>query len=74
MEARNFVKFSPYNTISDESHHEITLHLSHIQADMRDIAFYFNKKSGIPKIKDSGLADVILGGEGLSVCSSLCSE
>ena len=34
---------------------------------MRDVAFYFNKKTGIPKISDSGLADVLLGGEGLSV-------
>ncbi|KAL5532100.1 hypothetical protein ACEPAF_5664 [Sanghuangporus sanghuang] len=73
IEAHNFVKFSPYNTISDESHHEITLHLTHIQADMRDVAFYFNKKSGIPKIKDSGLADVILGGEGLSATVHLAS-
>ena len=67
MEAHNFVKFSPYNTISDEHHHEFTLHFGQVQADMRDVAFYFNKKSGFPKIKDSGLADVILGGNGLAV-------
>ncbi|EJD07781.1 uncharacterized protein FOMMEDRAFT_16402 [Fomitiporia mediterranea MF3/22] len=73
LEAHNFVKFSPYDAISDEHHHEITLHLGHIQADMRDVAFYFNKKTGIPKIKDSGLADVILGGEGLSATVHLVS-
>lgn len=69
MEAHNFVKFSPYNNISDEHHHEFTLHFGQVQADMRDVAFYFNKKSGFPKIKDSGLADVILGGNGLAVSS-----
>jgi hypothetical protein len=37
-----------------------------MQADMRDVAFYFRKKSGI-KMTDSGLADVVLGGEGLTV-------
>ena len=34
---------------------------------MRDVAFYFNKKTGPIKIRDSGLADVLLGGNGLSV-------
>ena len=69
MEAHNFVKFSPYNTIKDESHHEFTLTLGHIQADMRDVAFYFRKKTGFPKLQDAGLADVVLGGQGLTVRS-----
>lgn len=43
------------------------LTLGQIQADMRDVAFYFRKKSGIPKLMDSGLADVVLGGNGLTV-------
>lgn len=34
---------------------------------MRDVAFYFKKKTGMPKLTDSGLADVVLGGEGLTV-------
>ncbi|KAJ1306987.1 hypothetical protein OPQ81_007967 [Rhizoctonia solani] len=66
IEAHNYVKFSPYKAIQDEQHHDLTLSFGHIQADMRDVAFYFNKKSGMPKLKDSGLADVLLGGEGLS--------
>ncbi|THH03681.1 hypothetical protein EW145_g6091 [Phellinidium pouzarii] len=73
IEAHNFMKFSPYSAINDEHHHEFTLHFGHIQADMRDVAFYFNKKSGL-KIKDSGIADVILGGEGLSATIHLVSS
>jgi len=38
-----------------------------MQADMRNVAFYYRKKAGITKIKDSGIAEVLLGGEGLSV-------
>jgi hypothetical protein len=38
-----------------------------MQADMRDVAFYFNKKAGIPRLKDSGIADVVVGGEGVTV-------
>jgi len=36
-----------------------------IHADMRDVAFSFRTKTGI-KMRDSGLADVQLGGQGLS--------
>jgi len=67
LEAHNFIKFSPYNAIMDEQHHEFTLSFGQMQADMRDVAFYFRKKTGIPKLMDSGLADVVLGREGLTV-------
>lgn len=73
MEAHNHIKFSPYSSIQDEHHHEFTLHFGHVQADMRDVAFYFNKKSGFPKMHDSGIADIILGGEGLSASVRLAS-
>lgn len=43
------------------------------QADMRDVAFYFRKKSGFPKLMDSGLADVVLGGQGLTAVVHLVS-
>jgi len=74
LEAHNFAKFSPYNAIKDEHNHRMTLTLEQIQADMRDVAFYYHKKTGLPKMKDSGLADVLLGGEGLTVriLLSLC--
>lgn len=66
FETHNFMKFSPYNAIKDENHHEFTLTFGQMQADMRDVAFYFRKKTGI-KLSDSGLADIVLGGEGLTV-------
>ena len=66
MEAHNFIKFSPYDAITDDYNHHMTLSLHQMQADMRDVAFYYRKKTGI-KISDSGLADVLLGGEGLNV-------
>jgi hypothetical protein len=69
LEAHNFVKFSPYNAISDHSQHRFTLTFDQMQADMRDVAFYYRKKTGIPKMTDSGLADVLFGGHGLTVGS-----
>lgn len=73
MEAHNFIKFSPYNAIRDEHHHEFTLTFAQIQADMKDVAFYFRKKTGIPKLQDSGLADVLLGGHGLTITAHIAS-
>ncbi|KAH7919183.1 hypothetical protein BV22DRAFT_1108163 [Leucogyrophana mollusca] len=73
LEAHNFLKFSPYNAISDEHHHEFTLTFGQMQADMRDVAFYFHKKTGFPKVADSGLADVLLGGSGLTATVHLVS-
>ncbi|THH17056.1 hypothetical protein EUX98_g9201 [Antrodiella citrinella] len=73
IEAHNFIKFSPYNAITDETNHEFTFTLGQIQADMKDVAFYFKKKTGIPKITDSGLADVLLGGSGLTVTAHIRS-
>jgi len=71
--ASNAMKFSPYNTTSDSGRHEFKLTLKQIQADMRDVAFYYRKKTGIPKLTDSGLADVLLGGGGLTVTVELAS-
>jgi hypothetical protein len=73
MEAHNFIKFSPYDAITDDYNHHMTLSLHQMQADMRDVAFYYHKKTGI-KISDSGLADVLLGGEGLNAVIHLVSS
>lgn len=57
LEANNHIKLSPYASITDDSRHRITLNLQQMQAVMRDVALYYRKK-GIPRMTDSGLADV----------------
>lgn len=74
MEAHNFFRFSPYKKIKDLRHHEFTITLEQMQADMRDVAFYFRKKTGIPRMRDSGLADIRFDGEGLMVTIHLVSS
>ncbi|KAJ3926778.1 MAG: hypothetical protein NXY57DRAFT_1110382, partial [Lentinula lateritia] len=75
VEVKNWARFgSGTVTGKKDSIHSLHLHLSHIQTDMRDVAFYFRKKSGLPKLKDSGLADVLLGGDGLSATIHLESS
>jgi Family of unknown function (DUF5923) len=66
IEAHNFIKFSPYSDITDKHHHEFTLTFGQMQADMWDVVFHFRRKTGI-RLSDSGLADIVLGGEGLTV-------
>ncbi|EJT98618.1 hypothetical protein DACRYDRAFT_96400 [Dacryopinax primogenitus] len=73
VEAQNYVKFSPYSTIPDVHHHELILTLGQMQADMRDVAFCFKKKSGFPRLSDHGLADVMLGGTGLTATVHIAS-
>ncbi|CCM07009.1 uncharacterized protein FIBRA_09328 [Fibroporia radiculosa] len=73
VDVRNHMRFSPYDTIRDESHHEITLVLGQIQADLRDVAFFYHKKTGMPKMSDSGMADVLLGGSGMTVTAHLAT-
>ncbi|KAL5482543.1 hypothetical protein ACEPAI_9137 [Sanghuangporus weigelae] len=73
VNVQNHVKFSPYKEIGDEHHHEFTLTLSQIQADIRDVAFYFRSKKGL-SMNDTGLADVFLGGSGITIKARLSSN
>ncbi|KAJ7334937.1 hypothetical protein DFH08DRAFT_1083444 [Mycena albidolilacea] len=75
VEAHNFVRFSPYTAAAkgDDSHHEFTFTFAQIHAAMHDVAFSFRTKTGI-KMRDSGLADVVLGGEGLTATVTVKSS
>lgn len=42
LEVHNNVRFPPYSVIKGESHHRFMLKFGQMQADMREIAFYFN--------------------------------
>jgi hypothetical protein len=39
---------------------------SQIQCDLRDVSYYVRHKQGFPSITDTGVIDVLLGGEGFS--------
>lgn len=66
FEAKNYFKLSPYSTIKDQSKHSFWISFAQVQADLKDVAFYIKKKSGFPRITDSGVADVTLSGNGVS--------
>lgn len=66
LEMRNYFKLSAYDKIPNANRHSFWISFSQVQADLRDVAFYVHKKSGFPKIKDSGMADVVISGNGVS--------
>jgi len=41
-----------------------------MHVDMRDVAFSFCTKTGLVKMRESRLADTVLGGKGLTAMSS----
>lgn len=67
LHSEHTFKFSPYNNLGDYNHHVFSLGFSQIQADLRDVQFAFRRKTGWPKIRDSGLADCFIGGSGITV-------
>ncbi|WVN90208.1 uncharacterized protein L203_105444 [Cryptococcus depauperatus CBS 7841] len=70
LESFNSFSFSPYpklNQTMDNQHHKFRLALSQVQADIRDVAFAFRRKTGWPRLSDHGVADVIIAGKGISV-------
>lgn len=66
LEMRNYFKLSAYEKIANANKHSFWISFSQVQADLRDVAFYVHKKTGFPKIRDSGLADVVISGNGVS--------
>jgi len=47
--------------------HRISITISTIRADARDIAFYYKKKSGMARLSDYGTADVAIPDRGISI-------
>lgn len=65
IENKNYFRLSPYDNQGDFQQHSFMIGFSQVQADLRDVAFYFKKKTGFPRLQDSGLADVVISGKGI---------
>jgi len=47
--------------------HTFHFGMSQIQADLRDVQFAYRRKTGWPRLRDSGLADVVIAGKGITI-------
>ncbi|KAI7890628.1 uncharacterized protein EV154DRAFT_603139 [Mucor mucedo] len=55
------------DTESAPSHQSLHVRMSEIQADIDDVVFFYNKKTGFPKLSDRGVASLTVGGKGISI-------
>ncbi|KAI9221896.1 hypothetical protein BC828DRAFT_397139 [Blastocladiella britannica] len=67
LEMMNRATVSPRLEIEDRFMHVFSLNAYQIQADIHDVSFYYKRKSGFPRLKDWGVADLAITGEGIHV-------
>ena len=70
IQADNFFRWGRQK-LSSQNIHRFSVHVSQIQCDLKDVAYYIKKKQGFPSIKDTGVMDILLGGQGLSFTMKL---
>ncbi|CAJ0540469.1 Ff.00g075660.m01.CDS01 [Fusarium sp. VM40] len=52
--------------IANKSHQTMEVKVAGIQMDLRDVSFHIKRKQGFPSITDTGVADIVLPGDGFS--------
>ncbi|KAM5353872.1 hypothetical protein ACJ41O_000522 [Fusarium nematophilum] len=52
--------------IANKNHQTIEVKVAGIQMDLRDVSFHVKRKKGFPSITDTGVADIVLPGDGFS--------
>jgi len=52
--------------VANTNKNSIQLSVSGIQMDLKDVSYYVKRKQGFPSLTDTGIADIYLGGSGLS--------
>lgn len=65
IQADTFWRFGR-KKIYNKSTHRLSVHVSQIQCDLKDVAYWIKKKQGFPSITDQGVMDIFMGGHGLS--------
>ncbi|KAG1401413.1 hypothetical protein G6F60_006399 [Rhizopus arrhizus] len=69
--------FNSFSLKTDEaskpSSQSLLVRMSEIQADMDDVVFWYNKKTGFPKLQDRGVASMAVGRRGITLVLRLRS-
>lgn len=52
--------------IANKSKHAVEVKVAGIQMDLRDVSYYVKRKHGFPSLSDTGVADIMLAGDGFS--------
>ncbi|KAH8812068.1 hypothetical protein F5884DRAFT_301727 [Xylogone sp. PMI_703] len=53
-------------SLANKNANSVTMSVSGVQMDLRDVSYYIKKKQGFPSLTDLGVMDIFLGGSGFS--------
>ncbi|KAL9544020.1 hypothetical protein MBANPS3_007837 [Mucor bainieri] len=74
VKADDYLRFSPKANVNYTNSQSIHVHMTGIQTTMEDVVFYYRRKTGFPKMSDSGVVSVATGGAGLRVSMRIVSS
>ncbi|KAK0623466.1 hypothetical protein B0T14DRAFT_536345 [Immersiella caudata] len=63
--SENYMRFGR-KKVANKSKHSIDVRVSGIQMDLRDVSYYIKRKEGFPSLTDTGVANILLAGDGFS--------
>ncbi|KAJ3328869.1 hypothetical protein HDU76_009124, partial [Blyttiomyces sp. JEL0837] len=63
----NSSMFGLRQNIGAETMHTLKVSMFQIHADVRDVPFYVHKKTGFPRVTDTGIANLLIDGQGITV-------
>jgi len=63
--SENYMRFGR-KKISSKSKHTFDVKVAGIQMDLRDVSYYIKRKQGFPSLSDTGIANILLAGEGFT--------
>ncbi|KAK1751636.1 hypothetical protein QBC47DRAFT_433602 [Echria macrotheca] len=63
--SENYMRFGR-KTAKSKSKHSIDARVAGIQMDLRDVSYYIKRKEGFPSLSDTGVANILLPGDGFT--------
>lgn len=63
--SENYMRFGR-KSVANKSKHSIDVKVAGIQMDLRDVSYYVKRKEGFPTLSDTGVANILLAGDGFT--------
>jgi len=63
--SENYMRFGR-KKVANKNHHTIDVKVAGIQMDLRDVSYYIKRKQGFPSLTDTGVANILLAGDGFT--------
>ncbi|KAK4231477.1 hypothetical protein QBC38DRAFT_223649 [Podospora fimiseda] len=63
--SENYMRFGRKN-LTSKSHHTFDVKVAGVQMDLRDVSYYIKRKQGFPSLTDTGVANILLAGDGFT--------